>query len=120
MRVACPACAFALVALLLAGDPLGAQSPLSPQVPATTRTVNLTAEQRYIIRELVRDLAIKQAPDDTKVVPGAVVPETVELHPVPALLAQKVPHIRSHRLFLTRDRIVLVEPQDRIVVEVIE
>jgi hypothetical protein len=117
-----PAWQFGIVAAmaLLCATPARAQTPPNPDVPATTRTVNLTLEQRHVIRELVRELKVDRAADDLKVAAGDDVPGKVELHPIPALIGQKVPQIKAHRFFVTERQIVIVDPQDQRVVEVIE
>ena len=111
-----PACAAA--AVLAAVSFAGAQAPGNKDVPAPTRTINLSLEQRHIIRELVAEL--KTTPVDAKVSAGDAVPKGVELQPIPALIGQKVPQIKAHRFFVTPKQIVLVEPQEDKVVEVIE
>jgi len=114
---------FALAAaVLLCTAPAHTQTPANPEVPAAPRTVNLTLEQRHVIRELVRDLklTVDPAADDGKVAAGDDVPGKVQIHPVPALIGQKVPQIRSHRFYVTQRQIVIVDPQDQKVVEVIE
>ncbi len=113
---------FGLVAAaaLLCAVPAHTQTPANPEVPAATRTVNLTLEQRHVIRELVRDLKVAPAGDDVKVAAGDDVPGKVQVLPIPALIGQKVPQIRSHRFYVTQQQIVIVDPQDQKVVEVIE
>ena len=39
---------------------------------------------------------------------------------MPPLLAQKVPQIKAHRFYMTPRQIVIVDPQEAKVVEVIE
>jgi uncharacterized protein DUF1236 len=99
--------------------PVRAQTP-NPGVPAATRTVNLTLEQRHVIRELVRELKVEQAPEAVKVQAGDDVPSKIALRPIPPLIGQKVPQIKAHRFFVTQQQIVIVDPQDPKVVEVIE
>jgi hypothetical protein len=96
-----------------------AQTP-NPGVPAGTRTVNLTLEQRHVIRELVKELKLESAKDDLKLAAGDELPGQLTLQPVPALIGQKVPQIKSHRLYVTQSQILIVDPQDQKVVEVIE
>jgi hypothetical protein len=96
-----------------------AQGPKA-QGPTTTRTVKITLEQRHIIRELVRELKVNPSKEDLKVGEGDEVPGSVELQPVPPLIGQKVPQIKAHRLYVTARQILLVDPQDKRVVEVIE
>jgi hypothetical protein len=96
-------------------------SPANPEVPATARTVNLTLEQRHVIRELVSDLKLdRTAEADSKVAAGDDVPGKVTLRPIPPLIGQKVPQIKAHRFYVTQSQVVIVDPQDQKVVEVIE
>ena len=111
--------ALALCAVLLTAVPGYAQTP-NPGVPASTRTVNLSLEQRHTIRELVKELKIEPAKDDLKLAAGDELPGKVALQPVPPLIGQKVPSIKSHRLYVTQSRILIVDPQDQKVVDVIE
>jgi hypothetical protein len=98
-----------------------AAQPVNPEVPATPRTVNLSLEQRHVIRELVRDLKIDRAAEEaSKVAAGDEVPGKVTLHPIPPLIGQKVPQIKAHRFYVTQSRVIIVDPQDQKVVEVIE
>lgn len=94
------------------------QTPGAP--PAAVRTVNLTLEQRHVIRELLKDLKVDQSTDDHKVAAGDDVPAKVVPQPIPALIGQKVPQIKSHRFYVTQQQIVIVDPQEQKVVEVIE
>jgi hypothetical protein len=113
---------FAAVATLLCAAVCtsgGAQTP-NPEVPAATRTVNLTLEQRHVIRELFKELKVEQSTEDLKVAAGDEIPGKIVLQPIPALIGQKVPQIRSHRFYVTQRQIVIVDPQDQKVVEVIE
>jgi hypothetical protein len=111
------AVAVSLIGALFLCTPGYAQAP---KAPGATRTVNLTLEQRHVIRELVRELQVKQAAADSKVAAGDPVPGKTELHAMPPLIGQKVPQIRSHRLYVTRQQIVIVDPKEQRVVEVVE
>lgn len=51
---------------------------------------------------------------------GAPVPQTVVLETIPAYLVEEIPDIRAYRYFVDQNRIVLVEPQSRTVVDIIE
>jgi hypothetical protein len=116
-------CAIAAVAML-ASFSIGSAQPPEKQddrrLPPATRTLNLTLEQRHVIRELVKDLKVDRATIDTKVSAGDQVPSQVAVHPIPPLIGQKVPQIKSHRFYITEAQIVIVDPQEPRVVEVIE
>ena len=95
-----------------------AQAPTEP-VPQA-RTVNLTVEQRYVIKEIVKDLTVPKVSGNVPATIGTVVPEGVPLQPMPAAIGEKVPQVKSHRFFVTNDRIVLVNPNDTRIAEVID
>jgi hypothetical protein len=113
--------AITVAAMLVCVAPASAQTPRQePEAQsATTRTVNLTLEQRHVIRELLRDLNVKPV-DEPKVAAGDQAPANADLQPMPTLIGQKVPSIKSHRFYVTPQQIVIVDPQDKRVVEVIE
>jgi hypothetical protein len=102
--------------LLLSGLDANAQAPIVPTQPK----VNLTLEQRHVIREIVKDLKIEPAPAGTATSIGEALPATIKLQAMPAEVSAKVPQIKSHQFFVTDSKVVLVEPKDRTVVEVIE
>lgn len=92
-----------------------------PAVGPAPRTVNLTAEQRFIIKEIVlKDLNVADARGDAPATIGDQVPQNVELHPMTKLLAEKVPQAKSHTFYVKDGTIVLVSPNDRRVADVIK
>jgi hypothetical protein len=102
--------------LLLAGFGAGAQTPIVP----TQSKINLTLEQRHVIKEIVKDLKIQPAPAGTDISVGAELPQTIKLETIPNEIAAKVPQIKSHQFLVKDNKVVLVEPKDHKVVEVIE
>jgi hypothetical protein len=120
--------------MLLAGAAAQAQAPGSapqppvltpggtPQPPAgvTQSKVNLTLEQRYTIKEIIKDVKVDPAPENTPISVGATVPGNVHLDPMPTTVAEKVPQIKSHLFFVKDGKVVIVDPKDRAVVEAIE
>jgi hypothetical protein len=98
-----------------------AQSPTTPAIGPAPRTVNLTAEQEFIIREIVlKDLNVPDAKSDVPEIIGDAVPESIELHPVPPDVAAKVPQVKSHEFFVKDGKIILVSPSDRRIADVIK
>ncbi len=93
----------------------------APAIAPAPRTVNLTQEQRFIIKEIVlKDLKIAKAGADAPETIGDAVPANIDLHPMPPELAAKVPQGKSHTFFVKPDNaIVLVSPSDRRVADVI-
>jgi hypothetical protein len=97
----------------------GAQAPGTAPT-ATTPTVNLTVEQRHVIKELVKDMKVEKASGDMQIAVGAVTPASVKQHPFPPEVAQKVPQVRNHQFFLKDDRVVIVSPRDNVIADIIE
>lgn len=96
-----------------------AQAEDKPAIASETPTINLTQEQRFIIKENVKDLHLSRAPADTTDKIGDLVPQNIELQPMPPAVRDKVPQARSHLFFIKDDAIVLVDPKDRRVADVI-
>jgi len=100
---------------------LRAQDTDKPAIAPQPRTINLTQEQRFTIKENVKDLGLSKARKDAPETIGDPVPQDIELHPLPPEVATKVSQVRSH-LFFIKDgdnAIVLVSPNDRRVADVI-
>src|SRR4029077_9582014 len=82
-------------------------------VAPAPRTVNLTTEQRFIIKEIVlKDLNVPKARAGAPESIGDPVPSNVELHDMTPELARKVPEAKSHQFYVTADAIVLVSRSD--------
>jgi Protein of unknown function (DUF1236) len=119
MHKAWTAAALALM-LSVVGAPASAQN--APQQPgdvlAPTPKLNLTLEQRHTIRELVKDMKADAA--EVKAEVGEPIPPGMTPHPMPSEVSQKVPQVKSHRFILTEQQIVIVDPKDNKVVDVIK
>src|SRR3954452_830416 len=105
---------FVVAASLLAAvafpiAPALGQTPAQKELPQAERSFNLTLEQRHTIKEILKDEKVDKAADAT-VAAGAAVPANVTLHDMPAVLAEKVPQIKSHQFFLTGEKVVIVDP----------
>ena len=102
----------------------GAQSP-SQQAPpqeelVPTPKINLTLEQRHTIRELIKDAKADATSADVQAAVGEPIPQGISPKPMPAAVGQKVPQVKAHRFFLTAQQIVIVDPKDNKVAEVIK
>jgi hypothetical protein len=108
-------------ALCTPGVNLVAQTspPLRDQVSPTPR-LTLTAEQEYIIREIIFSDSKVEKENSAPETIGDIVPEAVKLYPLPPEVVQKVPQARSHMFFLKDDEIILVSSSDRKVADVIK
>jgi len=114
------ALAFSLAlsaALLSLGVPASGQTPTV--VPAQPK-INLTLEQRYVIKELIKDLKISPASQKIETTVGTTVPATITLSPMPQLVAEKIPQVKSHLFFLENGKIVIVDPKENKIVDAID
>jgi hypothetical protein len=100
---------------------LRAQDTNKPAIAPQPRTINLTQEQRFIIKENVKDLKLPKARKDAPETIGDPVPPDIELHPLPPEVATKVSQARSHSFYIKEgtNAVVLVSPNDRRVADVI-
>ena len=109
----------ALMAAALMSPAAVAQGTLQPGRPSAAAKLNLTMEQRYIIKEIIKDKKIPDASAPEMNV-GDRVPQSVALQPMPPEIAAKVSQVKSHRFFLSDGKIIIVAPNDDRVIEVIE
>ena len=80
--------------------------------------LNLTLEQRYIIKEIIKDMKIERAPAKVLTV-GDQIPHNIRLQPIPSDVAQKAPQIKTHKFFVAGKQIIIVNPRDNKVAEII-
>jgi hypothetical protein len=101
-----------------------AEQPSAPQSPGEPARVsprlNLTLEQRHMIKEIIKDVKAKSSSAEFQPTIGEPVPAGIDLQPMPPEVAQKVPQIKSHVFFLIADQFVIVDPKDSKVAEVIK
>ena len=112
--------ATAIALLLSVGSIAVGQAQNQQQRPIVSSTLNLTMEQRHIIKEIVKDLKFANEPKNIDIKVGQVIPKTVQLRAMPLDISQKVSQVKNHLFFLKNDRVVLVNPKDYKVVDVID
>jgi hypothetical protein len=105
------ALAMAVATGFLVGGAI-AQTQPDDKEPIPPRSIQLTAEQDHVIKEIVKDMQIKQLPPSTEIRIGEKVPPDIELQPFPTLVSEKVPQVRTHKFFITENQIVIVSPQN--------
>jgi len=97
-----------------------AQVPGDPPV-STRRSINLNEEDRHTLREIVlKDARVEKAPDNTKVSIGDAVPQGVQVQPVPEDVTRKVPQLKNNTFFVKGEEIVIVEPKDNTVADIVK
>ncbi|HMF21363.1 MAG TPA: DUF1236 domain-containing protein, partial [Pseudolabrys sp.] len=108
-----------LIALWAPGESVQAQANAPPVVAPAPR-LTLTAEQEYIIREIILKDSNVQKENSAPEAVGDVVPNDVKLYPLPQDVIQKVPQARSHMFFVKDDEVILVSSSDRRIADVIK
>lgn len=103
---------MALAAGFLVGGAI-AQPSSDDKEPIPPRSIQLTAEQDHVIKEIVlKDMYIEQVPRSTEIRIGEKVPPNIELRAFPPLVAEKVPQVRPYKFFVTDNQIVVVTAQN--------
>ena len=111
----------AAIVLFAPPSAVKAQSNTKPVIAPPSRTINLTAEQSFIIKEIVlKDLNVPKAQPGAPDSIGDPVPSSVALHDMTPALAERVPQAKSHKFYVTAQAIVLVSVSDRKVADVIK
>jgi hypothetical protein len=100
-----------VLAVGLSGAAHVAQSPSDDRRLISRRSIKLTAEQEYVIRENVKDVRGGQVAQNVAPKVGEKIPPDVELHGFPLLVIDKIPQVKTFKFFVTKDQIVLVSPQ---------
>lgn len=105
--------ALAVAALLAVTPPVFGQG--------STRTINLTAEQRHIVKEIIlKEQNVAKADANLATSVGDVLPANVITHSFPSDLGDKVPQVKSHVFVVKGNEVIIVNPRDRTVQEVID
>ena len=107
-------------AVCLFAAPLAWAQPVQQDRQGSTSTINLTMEQKHIIKETVKELKIEGVAANLEVAIGEAVPKTIQLHPMPAQLSEKISHIKNHLFFLKGAQIVIVDPRENKAVDIID
>ncbi len=82
--------------------------------------LTLTMEQRYIIKEFIKDRRVASEPSNVKIGIDQVIPKTVQLQAMPADVSAKVSQVRNYSFFVKDAHVVLVDPKDNKVVDMID
>ena len=112
-----------MAAVLTLVLPVGAQVPATAPVVKPADTVNLTMEQRHIIKEIIiKDMKTAEPQDQGKVPTqvGDTVPAGIPLQPIPVEVSAKIPQLKAHSFLVKNDKVVIVDPKDNKVAALIE
>ena len=103
--------------------------PVEAQVPSTAPvkpadSVNLTMEQRHVIKEIIiKDMKITEPQDQAGKVPtqvGDTVPAGIPLQPMPVEVSAKIPQLKAHSFLVKNDKVIIIDPKDNKVAALIE
>jgi Protein of unknown function (DUF1236) len=87
---------------------------------AARDTLRLTSsERRSAWKDLRGQVATENEPRSFNVTVGAVVPTTLKIEPVPGKVTGAIPALRPYDFALVRGKLVIVNPADKKIVEVI-
>lgn len=86
----------------------------------TTGSIDISAEQKTVIKNTIVETKVKPVDVDFKVSIGVNVPRTIELHPLPPRVVEIVPDYADYVYFVMADgTIVIVDPSSYEVVYVL-
>ena len=97
-----------------------AQEQKDEPLVSSERTINLTEENRYIIREIVLKDPKVPKEQGARAAIGDPLPAGVATQPFPADVAQKIPALRSHRFFVTDREVVIVDPKSNKIADIVK
>jgi hypothetical protein len=107
-------------AVLTLALPVDAQM-IPNQVEKGVDTVNLTMEQRHIIKEIIlKDLKTAPQAVNAPMSVGATVPQGIPLQPIPVEVSAKIPQLKTHSFLVKNDTVIIVDPKDNKVAALVE
>jgi hypothetical protein len=103
-----------------------AQAPAPPntnQVERSPEAVDLTMEQRHIVKEIIiKALKIEPQPHaggvPTRV--GSTIPAGIPLQPMPVEVTAKIPQLKTHSFLVKDTKVIVVDPKNNKVAALIE
>ena len=101
--------AGAALALFVGGTAMAAEATLTIE-PSHRHLI-----KQFIIKEHVKPIQVRET-----VAVGTVLPAEVTLQPVPQTLYADVPEVQNYEYFDWNGKVVLVDPQTRQVVDIVE
>jgi hypothetical protein len=104
--------------------PVEAQVPSTAPVVKPTDTVNLTMEQRHVVKEIIlKDMKVSALQDQATKMPtqvGETVPSGIPLQPMPVEVSSKIPQLKTHSFVVKDDKVIIVDTKDNKVAALIE
>jgi len=126
-RHRCTMFAAAVAAFAGATLPAAAQQVVPPpntnQVERSADAVDLTMEQRHIVKEIIiKAMKIEPQPHagdlPTKV--GGTIPAGVPLQPMPVEVTAKIPQLKAHSFLVKDQKVIVIDPKNNKVAALID
>jgi hypothetical protein len=114
--------AIALLLLAASAAPAAAQvtHPGTETNPAAVRDLKLTAAQKQTIYTSISNQKQKEtAPPTFRAALGAVVPSSIELQPLPKTIVDLMPELKDYEYAMVANQVLLVDPKNKQVIEII-
>ncbi len=87
--------------------------PARAQTAMPQDNVDLTMEQRHIIKEIIlKDLKVAPQTAEVPTQVGQAVPTGVPLQPIPVEVSAKIPQIKAHSFIVKNDAVLIIDPKD--------
>jgi hypothetical protein len=102
-----------LAATLVVGGAI-AQAPTDKRERIARRSIPLSAEQDYIIKENLEDVHVEQVVRTNEIKIGDKVPPNIGLHAFPPLVVEKVPKVKTYIFFIAEHQILVVSQKNLI------
>jgi hypothetical protein len=117
---------FTLATALLAGAAI-AQTPGTPsdapkEAPIPNRSIKLTAEQSYVIKEnlIPGGKTATTGSAEGKFEIGGKAPNGAALQDFPALVIEKVPAVKNYKFMIADNQVVIVDSKDNTIADILK
>jgi hypothetical protein len=107
---------------MLAGTAI-AQSPAPPPntAPVASRSIKITAEQGYIIKENVLQGAKPATTGSgSKLEINGKAPDGTALQDFPPIVLEKVAAVKGYKFFVADNQVVVVDPKDNTIADILK
>ncbi|MGA7804352.1 DUF1236 domain-containing protein [Bradyrhizobium sp.] len=95
-------------------------SARSERMANTSDTLALSGnQQQTIAKDVSRHASNQTAPQGFNAQVGEAVPSSISTYPLPRQAARDVPAVRPYRYAMTQDKVLIVNPSDRKIADVV-
>jgi hypothetical protein len=95
-------------------------SRMSNQTPGASDTLTLSDSQQQLIwKDVSKHATGQNAPADFNAAVGTEVPSSMSTYPLPRRAARDVPAVKPYRYAMTQDKVLIVNPSDHKIADVV-